>query len=187
MTERVGPNKASSVRGRPTPRATPGSRPRAAAILALALACAGPRAAVHAAGRQGPSPQPAQVVDARQQPVQELKRVSFEDLLDIEVTTVSRTESTVGRSPAAITVITGEEIRRSGATTIPELLRQVPGMNVARIDNNKWAVSARGFNQRFFGKMLVQIDGRTLYNPFTSGVYWDAVDYVLEDIDRGPA
>lgn len=81
-------------------------------------------------------------------------------------------------------MITSEDIRRSGATTIPELLRNVPGMTVARMDNNKWAVSARGFNQRFFGKMLVQIDGRTLYNPFTSGVYWDAVDYPLEDIDR---
>lgn len=113
-----------------------------------------------------------------------LKKLSYEDLFNIEVTTVSRTQSTVGQSAAAISVITQEDIRRSGATVIPEILRLVPGMNVARIDNNKWAISSRGFNQRFFGKMLVQIDGRTLYNPFTSGVYWDAVDYPLEDIDR---
>lgn len=118
------------------------------------------------------------------QSVENLKKLSYEDLFALEVTTVSRTESTVGESPAAVTVIRQEDIRRSGATTIQELLRLVPGLNVARIDNNKWAISARGFNQRFFAKMLVQIDGRTLYNPFTSGVYWDAVDYPLEDIDR---
>jgi iron complex outermembrane recepter protein len=127
---------------------------------------------------------PLRTADAAPQTVQELKKLSYDDLLNIEVTTVSRTDSTVGQSAAAVSVITQQDIRRSGATTIPELLRLVPGMNVARIDNNKWAVSARGFNQRFFGKMLVQIDGRTLYNPFTSGVYWDAVDYPLEDIDR---
>lgn len=133
---------------------------------------------------QSATASPSGAADATLQPVQELKKVSFEALLDIEVTTVARTESTVGQSPAAVSVITQEDIRRSGATMIPELLRSVPGMNVARIDNNKWAISARGFNQRFFGKMLVRIDGRTLYNPFTSGVYWDAVDYPLEDIDR---
>ena len=113
-----------------------------------------------------------------------LSSLGLEQLLKIEVTTVSRTESTVGESPAAIFVITSEMIRRSGATTIPELFRMVPGMDVARIDNNKWAVGARGFNQRFAGNLLVQIDGRTLYNPIFSGVYWDTVDYPLEDIER---
>lgn len=127
---------------------------------------------------------PPSRADETPQAVRDLKKMNYEDLFDIEVTTVSRMQSTVGQSAAAISVITQEDIRRSGATTIPELLRLVPGMNVARIDNNKWAISARGFNQRFFGKMLVQIDGRTLYNPFTSGVYWDAVDYPLEDIER---
>ena len=110
--------------------------------------------------------------------------MSVEELMGIEVTTVSRRESTVGQSPAAIHVITQEDIRRSGATTIPELFRGVPGMDVARIDNNKWAVSVRGFNARFQDKLLVQMDGRTLYNPIFSGVYWDSVDYPLEDIER---
>jgi iron complex outermembrane receptor protein len=110
--------------------------------------------------------------------------MSIEQLMDIEVTTVSRQESTVGQSPAAIHVITQEDIRRSGATTIPELFRRVPGINVARIDGNKWAVSARGFNNRFADKLLVQMDGRTVYNPLFSGVFWDAVDYPLEDIER---
>lgn len=113
-----------------------------------------------------------------------LAPLGLEKLMDMEVTTVTRTEGTVGESAAAVHVITQEDIRRSGATMIPEVLRRVPGVNVARIDNNKWAISARGFAERFFGKMLVQIDGRTLYNPFTSGVYWDAVDYPLEDIER---
>src|SRR5213593_4240280 len=114
----------------------------------------------------------------------DLKKLSVEELMSVEVTTVSRRESTVGESPAAVFVITPEDIRRSGATTFPELFRMVPGMDVARIDNNKWAISARGFNDRFNGKLLVQVDGRTVYNPLSSGVYWDAVDYPLEDIER---
>lgn len=137
-----------------------------------------------AAADRGHSQASAAPPGGPQDSLQQLKDVRFEDLFDVEVTTVSRAISTIGQSAAAVTVISAEDIRRSGATTIPELLRRVPGMTVARIDNNKWAVSARGFNQRFFGKMLVQIDGRSLYNPFTSGVYWDAVDYPLEDIDR---
>ncbi len=113
-----------------------------------------------------------------------LADLSLEELMKIEVTTVSRQASTVGESPAAVFVVTPEMIRRSGATTIPELFRMVPGMDVARIDGNKWAVSTRGFNARFGDKLLVQMDGRTLYNPIFSGVYWDAVDYPLEDIER---
>jgi len=125
----------------------------------------------------------AQTDDTLSSPT-ELKRLSVEELMDIEVTTVSRWESTIGQSPAAIFVITQEDIRRSVATTFPELLRMVPGMDVARIDNNKWAVGIRGFNDRFNGKLLVQVDGRTVYNPLSSGVFWDAVDYPLEDVER---
>ncbi len=106
------------------------------------------------------------------------------ELMNVRVTTVSRGESTVGQSAAAVFIITPEMIRRTGATTIPEILRMVPGMNVARIDSNKWAVSARGFNDRFGTKLLVQVDGRTVYNPIFSGVYWDSVDYVFDDIER---
>lgn len=104
--------------------------------------------------------------------------------MDIEVTSVSRSDSTVRQSPAAVFVITAEMIRRSGATALPELFRMVPGLNVARIDGNKWAISARGFNQRFQDKLLVQVDGRTVYTPAFSGVYWDTVDSPLEDIER---
>ncbi len=113
-----------------------------------------------------------------------LAGASIEELMNVRVTTVSRGESTVGQSPAAVFVITQEMIHRSGATTFPEILRMVPGMNVARIDSSKWAVSARGFNERFGTKLLVQVDGRAVYNPVSAGVQWDSVDYVLDDIER---
>lgn len=114
----------------------------------------------------------------------EIKKLSLKELLNIEVTTVSRKETTVGQSPAAIFVITQEMIRRSGATTIPELFRMVPGMDVARIDSHRWAVSIRGFNQEFANKLLVLSDGRAVYTPLTSGVFWEMQDTVLEDIER---
>jgi iron complex outermembrane recepter protein len=104
--------------------------------------------------------------------------------MDIPVTSVSKQESTVGHSPAAIFVINPEMIRRSGATCIPEVLRMVPGMEVAHIDSNKWAITCRGFNGRYANKLLVLIDGRTVYTPVFSGVYWDTQDVVLEDIER---
>ena len=104
--------------------------------------------------------------------------------LEQEVTSVSRQVSSVGKSPAAVFVITNDMIRRNGATSIPEALRMAPGINVARIDSNKWAVSARGFSDRFAGTLLVQIDGRVVYNQLTSGVYWDVPDVVLQDVER---
>ena len=104
--------------------------------------------------------------------------------MDMQVSTVSRTESTVGRSPAAVFVISNEMIRRSGATSIPEVLRMAPGVQVARIDANKWAVTIRGFTGRFANKLLVQIDGRSIYTPLFGGVWWDVQDVVLEDVER---
>jgi hypothetical protein len=90
---------------------------------------------------------------------------------DVEVTFVTRSESTVSKSPAAVFVITQEMIRRSTATSVPDLLRMVPGLQVARIDANKWAISARGFNGRFANKLLVMIDGRSIYTPIFSGAH----------------
>lgn len=104
--------------------------------------------------------------------------------LSTPVTTVERTPSTVGRSPAAVFVITPEMIRRSGARTIPDVLRMAPGVDVARINAHTWAISIRGFNQRFANKLLVQIDGRVVYNGTFGGVYWDQQDVVLEDVER---
>jgi len=104
--------------------------------------------------------------------------------MEIQVTSVARKDSTVAHTPAAVYVITSEDIRRSTATSIPELLRMVPGINVARINNSQWAVSARGFNNRFSNKLLVLMDGRSVYSSLYSGVYWEVQDTVLEDIER---
>lgn len=109
---------------------------------------------------------------------------SLEDLMNIEVTSVSKKEQRLSHTAAAVFVITQEDIRRSGATTIPDLLRMVPGVDVAQIDANKWAISIRGFNDRFGTKLLVLVDGRTVYSPLFSGVYWDTLDTLLEDIER---
>ncbi len=104
--------------------------------------------------------------------------------MNLRVTSTARRPQTVAESAAAIFVITQDDIRRSGVTSIPEALRMVPGVEVARIDANKWAISARGFNGRFANKLQVMIDGRSIYTPLFSGVLWDAQDTVLEDIDR---
>ncbi len=109
---------------------------------------------------------------------------SLQDLLDIEVMTVSRRSQNLVTAPAAIYVLTGEDLKRRGVTSIPEALRMVPGLYVAAIDGNKWVVSSRGFAGRYSNKLLVQVDGRSVYTPSYSGVYWDMQDLLLEDIDR---
>ena len=114
----------------------------------------------------------------------DLSQVSLEDLMNIEVTSVSKKEQKLSQAAAAIFVITQEDIRRSGATNIPDLLRMVPGLDVSQINANTWAVSARGFNRQFTDKLLVLIDGRAVYTPLLGGVNWDTQDVPLEDIDR---
>lgn len=121
---------------------------------------------------------------AAQQAKTDLTSKSVEDLINIEVTSVSKKEERLFQTAAAVYVITQEEIRRSGMTNIPELLRLVPGLEVARIDGNKWAITARGFNKRFANKLLVLVDGRSVYTPEFSGVYWEVQDLMLEDIER---
>src|SRR5205807_1867996 len=110
--------------------------------------------------------------------------MSVEDLMNMQVTSVSKRTQKVADAAAAVYVITQEDIRRSGATNIPEALRLAPGIQVARIDENKWAISSRGFNGRFADKLLVLIDGRSVYTPLFSGVYWNVQDVMLEDVDR---
>ncbi|VAX07990.1 TonB-dependent receptor; Outer membrane receptor for ferrienterochelin and colicins [hydrothermal vent metagenome] len=114
----------------------------------------------------------------------ELTELSLEELMEVQVTSVAKKPQSLANTAAAAFVITQEDIRRSGAIAMPDLLRMVPGMNVARIDANTWAVSARGFNDWFSNKLLVMIDGRSVYTPFFSGVYWDAQKLLLEDIER---
>lgn len=110
--------------------------------------------------------------------------MSLEELVDYRLMSMSRKEQRVADMAAAAYVISAEEIRRSGAQSIPEALRLVPGLNVAQISRTSWAVSSRGFNERFAGKLLVQVDGRSVYSPLFSGVLWETQDTLMEDIER---
>lgn len=110
--------------------------------------------------------------------------LSLEELLNTEVMTASRKAQRLNDVAAAVFIISREDIERSGATSIPEALRMAPGLQVARLANNRWAVSARGFGSRFANKLLVLMDGRSIYSPLFSGVIWEAEDTLLEDIER---
>jgi iron complex outermembrane receptor protein len=129
-------------------------------------------------------PKASQAPGSSQSPPGDLTQVSIENLMNMEVTSVSKKEQPVLRTAAAVFVLTQEDIRRSGMTTLPDVLRLVPGLDVAQIDADNWAVSSRGFNGRFANKLLVLIDGRGLYSPEFAGVFWQAQDLMLEDIDR---
>jgi iron complex outermembrane receptor protein len=126
----------------------------------------------------------ASYATAQQTAQNDLKKMTLEELMDMNVTSVSRTADPLARTAAAVTVITAEDIRRSGATNIAEILRLVPGMNVARFGSGSWAISARGFNSTAADKMLVLIDGRTVYSPLFSGTFWEVQDLVLDEIER---
>ncbi len=114
----------------------------------------------------------------------ELKRMSFEELMNVEITSVSRTEEMLHDAAAAVSVITRETIRRSGATTIPDALRLVPGIHVGEQTSSSWAVSSRGFSNVNSEKLLVLSDTRSIYTPLVSGVGWDVQDYLLDDVER---
>jgi iron complex outermembrane receptor protein len=116
--------------------------------------------------------------------VADLAELSIEELGNIQITSVSRHAERLSDAPAAIFVITGEDIRRSGATRLPEALRLAPNLEVARSSASSYAISARGFNNTIANKLLVLIDGRTVYTPLFSGVFWDAQDVMLEDVER---
>ena len=154
---------------RPVKTASPGGRQRRLLITACAqlviFAAVGTRAAENTNSRS-------------------LSDLSLEELMNESVTSVSKKETRLADSPAAITVITAEDIRRTGATSIPEALRSVPGVQVARVNANEWAITARGFNSQFANKLLVLVDGRAVYTPTFSGVYWHNQDLMLEDLDR---
>jgi iron complex outermembrane receptor protein len=116
--------------------------------------------------------------------VVDLKKLSMEQLMEISVTSASRTEEPLAGVPAALVVVSNEDIRRSGATSIPEALRLLPGLNVAQQTSSAWAVSARGFSSISSEKLLVLSDTRSLYTPLFSGVFWDVQNYLTQDIDR---
>jgi iron complex outermembrane recepter protein len=150
----------------------PAVRMTGATVLLLLLGCG------VACGQDTPSPR------VPQSSPRDLTQVSIENLMNMEVTSVSKKEQKLSRIASAIFVITQEDIRTSGATNIPDVLRMVPGLDVAQINGNTWEISSRGFNAQYANKLLVLIDGRTVYSPVFSGVYWDVQDVPLEDIDR---
>lgn len=110
--------------------------------------------------------------------------LSLDQLADIEITSAAKKLQKISLTAASVFVLKQDDIKRSGVTTIPDALRMVPGVQVAKLDANKWAISIRGFNDIFSNKLLVLIDGRSVYSPFFGGAYWDTVDTVLEDIER---
>lgn len=114
----------------------------------------------------------------------DLTELDLEELMGIDITLASRRAEPILETAAAADVITAEDLRRSGATTIAEALRMVPGMVVARVDGNKWAINSRGFNNLFANKLLVMVDGRSAYSTIFSGTFWEAQDCLFEDIDR---
>lgn len=117
-------------------------------------------------------------------PPDELKKLSMQELADLEITTVSRRPEKLSEIASAVQVITTEDIRRSAATNIPEALRLLANLQVAQLDVRHWVISARGFNSVYSNKLLVMIDGRTVYSPLFAGVFWDVQSVPLEDVDR---
>jgi iron complex outermembrane receptor protein len=112
------------------------------------------------------------------------KKLSLQQLMEVEVTSVSRRPEVLTEAASAIQVVTGEDIRRAGAARIPQALRLLANLEVAQIDARQWAIAARGFNNTTTNKLLVQLDGRTLYTPLFSGVFWDVQDTLMLDLDR---
>lgn len=146
-----------------------------AAVLALILA-------TPAAFALGAVPEQTEMADATAQ--QNLKQMTLEQLGEVEVTTFSKAPASLHDTPAALYVITHDEIVRSGVTNIPDALRLAPGVEVGRLSSTTWAVSIRGLQNNFSKSVLVLIDGRNVYTPLFAGVYWDVQDLPLEDIDR---
>lgn len=148
-------------------------KPTIATAFRVAAICLG---IAHCGWAADPETKPVQMAQAA--------LPEFEQLANIKVTSVGKREESLSHAAAAVHVITQGDIRRSGATSLPEVLRLAPGLQVARIDARRWAVSARGFNGEFANKLLVMVDGRSVYTPLFSGVQWRLVDPVLEDIER---
>lgn len=155
------------------------SRFRAPAFIPIvtALAVVAPFQTLAEAPEEGDSTRPQAAVEA-------LKKLSVEELMELRVTSVSKRSEPLSDAPASIFVISAADIRRSGVTTLPEALRLAPNLQVARRDSVQYAISARGFNNAIGNKLLVLIDGRTIYTPLFSGVFWEQQDVMLEDVDR---
>ncbi|HEY6451760.1 MAG TPA: TonB-dependent receptor [Steroidobacteraceae bacterium] len=153
----------------------PPARPRSTAMVLwiLAVLCASSAPCLAQSDPDGAAPS-----------IGQLKQLNLEDLMNVQVTSVARRPQKLLDTASAIQVITQDDIRRSGATSLPEALRLADNLEVAQKNSHDWAISARGFNTALANKLLVMIDGRTVYTPLFSGVFWDIQDYPLADIDR---
>ena len=174
------PGTASRLRG------TAHRRDSAGGLIAIRVA-----GLVYVALLLAASPAWALKPSSPDQPLGTLKRLSLEQLFDLEVTSVSQKPESLSQAAAAIHVVIQDEIRRLGTLSIPELLRDIPGVEVARVSSRDYAITARGFNGTVANKLLVMIDGRSVYTPLYSGVFWDAQDTFIQDIEqieviRGP-
>jgi iron complex outermembrane receptor protein len=134
----------------------------------------------------------AQLLQSQSLPGQSLADKSLEQLMNIQVTSVGKKTQSLQTAAASVYVISSEDIRRSGMRTLPDLLRMAPGVQVARVASGAWAISIRGFSDQYANKLLVLVNGRSVYNQAFGGVYWDMLDIGVEDIDRievirGPA
>src|SRR5437879_4511408 len=116
--------------------------------------------------------------------VVQLKQKNLEELMQMDITSVSKRPEKLFETPAAAQVVTQDDIRRSGATTLPEALRLAPNLGAARVDSRGWAISAGGFNGTTSNKLLVMLDGRSVYTPLYSGVFWDVQNVFLDDVER---
>ena len=123
-------------------------------------------------------------VESSDEDVTQFLALSLEELMQVQITSVSKRSEALLDAAAAVFVLSSEDIKRSGVTNLPDALRLVPGVNVAKLDGNKWAISIRGFNNRFADKLLVLIDGRSVYTPKYGGVHWSIHDMPLGDIER---
>ncbi len=110
--------------------------------------------------------------------------LSLDELMNLEVTLVSRRPQLLTQTPAAITMLTGDELRQLGVRSLPDALRLVPGFQVGQVDANKWVVTSRGIAGLFANKLLVLVDGRSVYTPLFSGVFWESQDVFMEDVER---
>ena len=126
---------------------------------------------------------PASAQDDRD-PTLDVSGLDIDQLARVKITSVSRKPQSIAQATAAVSVITRDDIRRAGATSVPEALRLVPGLQVARVDSRDWAISSRGFNDLYSNKLLVMVDGRTIYSPAFAGVFWDVQEILLDNVDR---
>lgn len=160
---------------------------RSFATLACAVAgiAAGLLAfAARAADEDSPSSPERPAAAAAPVSTDDLTKLNLEDLMNVEVRSVSKQKQRASEAPSAVTVITSDDMQRSHLDSVPELLRLVPGMDVARLNANTWAISAHGFNDVYANKLLVLMDGRTVYSPLFSGVFWDMQETLVQDLDR---